>query len=143
MTTETVGYVDAVFGGERLRFELDRKDIPGLEAMLGGSAYQVFTKFAGGFWTIRDLEGVLSASVPAQVEDAADRNNRAMLFKMARMMGESGFSHGAVSPYVQGVLRKNPPARYAVLAMRVLEASLFGIAQADASFDETDMVEAA
>ncbi len=136
--SETVGYVDATFGGSGLRFELDRKDIPGLEAMLQDSAYHVFTKFAAGSWTIRDLEAVLSASVAAQVEDPADRSARVTLYRMARQFGGSMLPMHS-SPYVQGIIQKNPPARYAVLALKVLEAALFGIKSADAVFDENSI----
>lgn len=106
-----VDHVDATFGGERVRFRLAPEHLPGFEAAIQGPAYQCFTRFAGGWWTFRDVEAVLTAALPLDVDAAAARR-------------------------VQAALRSRPPAVYAVLATKILEAALFGIDPAVAVFDE-------
>lgn len=121
-----VDHVDALFGGERIRFRVAPADLPSLEALLLGSAHQCFTKFAGGFWTLAELETVIAFAWPSP-DDAAPRG--------AGIPVDARLS-------VQRTLRRVPPGIYAELAMRILEAALFGLDQAAARFDERE-VEAA
>lgn len=106
-----VDHVDATFSGEPIRFRIPPENLPGFEAVIHGSAYQCFTRFAGGWWTLADVEAVLTAALPCQPSRSTSRP-------------------------VQAALRSRPPAVYAVLATKILEAALFGIDDAVAVFDE-------
>lgn len=114
-----VDHVDALFGGERIRFRVAAADLPSLEALLGGSAYQCFTKFAGGFWTLAELETVIAFAWPSP--DGGERG--------AGIPADARLS-------VQRTLRSVPPGIYAALAMRILDAALFGLDETAACFDE-------
>ena len=140
MNTNTVKAVDAIFGGEAVRFELQRDEIRFLETGLGGSAYECLNRLVGGRWTVTDLLLVLSAAVPASYAGGNDLS--AGRRAMAKALGPHIASNVQAGEHaaVQRVLTENPPARYAVLAMKILEAALFGIAPDIANFDE-DAVE--
>jgi len=116
MTGLAVDHAIATFGAEEgVVFRLERSALPAFEAAAMAPAYQVFTRFAGGCWSVRDLETVLS-------------------------FARSGV---AADPAVSRILRTQPPALYAPLALKVLEAALFGLDPALATFDESDREAAA
>lgn len=110
--TEKVRHVEARFNGQMWRFELREKLVGGfsrLEAQLGGrKPYPLFQTFATGAWSVADLEAVLSAALPF-----ADSDTSAL----------------------DAFLSRAAPAPYAILAVKILEAYLFGLPPADAVFD--------
>jgi hypothetical protein len=135
MTTDLVTYVDATFGGKAVRFELDRTTmIPALESSLNGGAYECLNRLIRGAWQLRDIQLVLSAAIEIEHAEFISVLNR-----RPPIMGISFPVQS--SPAVVRVLNDNAPARYAVLAMKVLEAALFGIAKEQASFDENAAAE--
>jgi hypothetical protein len=135
--------VMATFGGQAVAMELQRDELPLLEASLDGSAYACLNRFIGGIWTVRELQLVLSAAMPIAAGGFEENSPAAHKRKMIKSMAEHGFATGVIdSPVVLQVLRERPPARYAVLAVKLLEASLFGLPENQASFDE-DVEEAA
>lgn len=105
-----VDHVDAVFGGEQLRFRLAPEALPVFEREIRGSAHQCFLKISGGFWTFAEVEAVLAAALPAP--------------------------RRADGSIIQRALCSRPPAAYAILAAWILEAALFGIEDSLAIFDE-------
>lgn len=133
MSPSKIDHVDAVFGGRSVRFRLAPDDIPSFEALIQGSAYQCFTKFAGGFWTFADVEAVLRYALPADLGD--DNAVMVALERKAAALG-MGMPSRKRSDFVSRVLVSRPPAIYAVLASRILEAALFGIEAELAAFDE-------
>lgn len=108
--TARVGHVDAVFGGERLRFELLRDELVAFETLAGAPAFTVLTRLARGAWSVRELATVLRFAHPA------------------------GFTASAGA--VAEVLRERAPVPYVALASKVLEAALMGIDAGEAGFDE-------
>lgn len=109
--TDRLAHVDAVFGGESLRFELLREDLHSFEVVANTPAFALLARFTRGIWTIKDLYTVL---------------------RFAHPNGYTGSVDG-----VALVLQERAPMPYVLLATRVLEAALFGIDKADAVFDET------
>lgn len=108
--TARVGHVDAVFGGERLRFELLRDELVAFETLAGAPAFDLLARFARGAWSVRELLTVLRFAHPA------------------------GYMGSGAT--VAEVLRERAPMPYVMLATRVLEAALMGIEAAEAGFDE-------
>lgn len=137
MTANLVHHVEATFGGRQVRFDL-RDEIAALEVSLGGGAYSCLRRLVSGEWALRDLQLVLSAAIPFDLSEVPSNSVEAKLKRADRRLAEyTGISAGvAESPFVLRVLKENPPARYAVLALKVLEAGLFGIASDQATFDE-------
>lgn len=138
MTANLVNHIDAKFGGEYIRFDL-RDEMVALEVSLAGGAYACLNRLVSGEWVLRDVQLVLSAAIPERHSGINPRSPEASIRRMNRSMKSLGFASGVFdSPFVLEVLKKNPPARYAVLAMKIVEAALFGIAEDQASFDENE-----
>lgn len=136
MTTNLVNHIDAKFGGDYIRFDL-RDELVALEHSLNGGAYACLNRLVGGQWVLRDVQLVLSAAIPERHSGINPRSSVASIRRMNRSMKSLGLPMQVFdSPFVLDVLKKNPPARYAVLAMKIVEAALFGIAEDQASFDE-------
>lgn len=102
--------IAAMFGGQRVSFCIP--DGPRTEAVLAGrfSPFKLYQTLAAGEWTPADLRFLLTFAY--------------------------GGRGGVYSPEVDAVLRRSPPGVYAALTAKILEAYLFGIAEADAEFDE-------
>lgn len=114
-TTEKVRHVDAVFGGKEVRFELaqDHFHFSLFEAQLDAkAAYGCLQSFMDGRWSVHDVRVILRFAYPGK-----------------------GAAWGLCRE-TDAVLEANPPGPYALLAMRVLEAGVFGIKSELAVFDE-------
>lgn len=112
-----VRHVDAIFGGRPVRFRFSAPRelmIPLHYAVALQSPFATFQRFVSGLWTMDDLRTVLSVSY----------EGRGLVF---RQVDE-----------VETVLRREPPARYAPLAARILEAFLLGVEERLAVFDEAN-----
>jgi hypothetical protein len=107
---DRIAHVDAVFGGERGRFELMRDELVSLEVLAGAPAFALLARFARGGWSVRELVTVL---------------------RFAHPLGFSG-SGDAVAT----VLRERAPMPYVALATKALEGALMGLEPGEASFDE-------
>lgn len=104
---EKVRHVEAEFGGEEVRFELVERLVGGestLEIALGGGRrpMSLLNAFIAGQWSNGDLHAVLHAALPAE-----RRND---------------------FHFVSSVISGAPPAPLAMLAGKILEAYLFGLA---------------
>lgn len=129
---EQVEHVDALFGGKSVRFELWRSPQPmaSVENIVG-SAYEVLQRFFHGTWTATDLHRVLAAAYTP---------NHGRLRQFGGLgLGGVDFMLMMIKPDDVGlVLASGPHAKYAPLASKVLEAYLFGLPKADATFDENE-----
>lgn len=107
--------VEAVFGGRSVRFGLakDARSIASLEAAIG-SPLAAFARFKASAWTLKDVRAVLAHAYPG-----------------ARLL--HGLTHVEA---VDAALARRPAVTYSVLAIKVLDAFLFGLEANAASFDE-------
>lgn len=138
MTANLVNYIDAKFGREYIRFDL-RDELVALEHSLASGAYACLNRLVSGEWVLRDVQLVLSAAIPERHSGIDPRSAEAGFRRVSRSMKSLGMPLRVLdSPFVLEVLKKNPPARYAVLAMKIVEAALFGIAEEQAFFDENE-----
>ena len=126
--SEKSDQVDAIFGGEDRVFCIQREDLRAFELAVGMPAYQMFTRFAGGFWTLRDLRAVLVFALASKEADPA----LDLIRSFAAVTDEGGgvdrvnaehLGRLASAPIVADVLTSNPPAPYAMLALKVIEAA--------------------
>ncbi|MFI5410148.1 hypothetical protein [Kaistia sp. UC242_56] len=139
--TEMTGSVLATFGGQEMRFAIAREDLVALEMAIGLPAYTIFTKFAGGLWSVTDLCTVLNFAAMSASDKAPHRQTAAVGFNSYVL--DRALGRGCGPSRIDRVLLDNAPARYAALALKILEASLFGLAPDDAVFDENDRAVAA
>ncbi|WP_131193721.1 GTA-gp10 family protein [Lichenihabitans psoromatis] len=107
--------VEAIFAGDPVRFALrpDQASVESLEAAIG-SPFAAFTRFRDGVWTISDIRMVLGHAFPDAV-----------------LM--QGLTRVAT---VDAAIVARPAATYAPLAIKILEAFLFGLAADQARFVE-------
>jgi hypothetical protein len=111
---DRVGEIQARFGGRELTFRLERNEraVACFEAQ-AGTAFAMFQRFATGHWSPADVALVLAhASVGAP--------NRSI----------------GLDPAVDEVVARAPAGAYAPLAVKALEAFLFGVPPLAATFDE-------
>jgi len=126
-----VNHVDAVFGGKQVRFAIERADIEAFERLAGVPAFALLQKLANGTWSVGDLKIVLNfASMPDSRRHFLRKAAKIGLLSPALMVPP-----GLVTD-VDKVLNTAAPAPFAVLAMKVLEAALFGLPEDQATFDE-------
>lgn len=135
-----VTHIDATFGGKSRRFEIARDKLTGFEYLAGQSAYSLFTKIAANGWTIDDLERVLGCAL-MDWSAPESRLNRVTLNALRLAVGPLRGSGAIVIPPaitadVRRVFEGAGPARYAPLALMILEASLFGVDASDNVFNE-------
>ena len=110
---ERVSHVDAVFGGERMRFELLRDELVSFEVLAGAPAMTVLGHYLAGGWSMRELVTTLRFAHPA------------------------GYLRSGEA--VASALRERGPAIYLQLAARVLEAALMGVPPVLGVFDEASI----
>jgi len=139
--TEMTGSVVATFGGQETRFAIAREDLAAFEMAIGLPAYTIFTKFAGGLWSVTDLRTVLNFAAMSSTEKAPHRATAQAGFNSYLL--DLNLRRGCGPSRVDRVLLDNAPARYAPLALKILEASLFGLDPVDAIFNEGDQAVAA
>ncbi|MFG1465252.1 GTA-gp10 family protein [Xanthobacter sp. DSM 24535] len=127
--TQKSDHVTAFIGGKQCVVCLRREVIESLECALNDSAYAVFRRFGRGHWTVNEVRTILNFAL---LEDGQVSHLKKMI--------AFGFANVPVArhPLVDHVLETNPQAPYAVLALRCLEAALFGISPEFAVFDERD-----
>jgi hypothetical protein len=116
------GFVTAKFGGQEIKFQLahNARAVAYLETAIG-SPFAVYKRLAAGNWTVRDVSAVLSFAHP----DFAP-------VLISNVPGIPFPAHKAVAD----ALEKNPAGIFAGLAAKILEAFLFGLPEARATFDE-------
>lgn len=143
----TCRHIAATFGGQSIRFELTSDSIAALENSLRVSAFDLLKHMVAGRWTMRQLFLVLSAAIPSDQSGGGPDGTESKAAELERLvMATSGRTFGQTvveSPAVKTVLDDNPPARYAALAVAILDAALFGVDAEQATFDEKASEEAA
>lgn len=104
--------VQAIFGGQHVRFRLHNRVRGDLETQLGVSA------------------AAMRQVILAEAYDADD----VLKVLAAASLPPIGLDDGGAS--VRAVLQRRPPETYAPLAVKVLTAFLTGLEIADSTFDE-------
>lgn len=158
MQPKTVSHVDAVFGGRRLRFELQR-DIHSLLDLENdlGSIRGCLGRFLDNTWRVSDVLTILARAHPAPVQRAdapadplrtvAGLDQASNALRRAAGLPErhtapappappAGSRPGVNPGMLNRILSAAPPTVYAILAARILEALLYGIEPARAEWDE-------
>ncbi|HWK14816.1 MAG TPA: hypothetical protein VNS02_10495 [Rhizobiaceae bacterium] len=139
MSDSLVNYIDAKFGGQDRRFQILREDAHIVERTLGKAAYQTFLDLAEGRWWHRDVEIILSSGLGSFEEPEGP--------SIGESLGRLSVAFGNPPVHVDrrfyredddviACLREHGAAKYAPLALKLLEALIFGITPADATFDE-------
>ena len=115
MQDTLVNQVDAAFGGQAVRFSLSRdpQACASLEAAIG-SPFGAYKRFVANLWTVTDVRLVLAHATPGVW----------LLHGHTRVAA------------VDAALTARSAVTYAPLAVRILEAFLFGLEPARAVFDE-------
>jgi hypothetical protein len=118
-----VGYVDAKFGGQEIRFQLahDGRAVAYLEHAIG-SPFAVYKRLAAGNWTVRDVSAVLSFAHPDFTP-----------VLVSQVPGMPFPAHEIVAD----TLETNPSGIFVGLAAKILEAFLMGLPEGRATFDES------
>lgn len=145
--TKTVSHVDALFGGQRLRFELqrDRETIDKLESAVS-SVSACWGRFNSGDWTMKDVRTVLALAHPHV--PVPGMLKKPELRSLANVMREAkGLPpkpeptflppRGVNVEVIDRVLAVRPLATYAPLAGAILTAAFIGLPAAAAVFDES------
>jgi hypothetical protein len=116
------GFVTATFGGQAIKFQLahDARTVAYLEHAIG-SPFAVWKRLAAGNWTVRDVSAVLSFAHPD--------------FAPVLVSNVPGLPFPAPEAVADAVQR-NPAGIFAGLAVKILEAFLFGLPEERATFDE-------
>lgn len=140
---ETVPYVDATFGGRRLRFQLerDRETIDKLEAVVG-SVSACWGRFRSGDWTMSDLRTVLALAHPPVPPSGVPERPR--LRSLASVMREVKGLPPIPEPVRRGVdvdvidrqILSRPLATYANLGGLIIFTAFTGLPPDEAVFDE-------
>lgn len=128
--------IRATILGTEYRLTVRRDSLSILDAVLGGSAFAVLKKFETGTWSTADVELVLSFALhgPTPMERLFARLASAPHPDERR----------ATAPEIAAAIGRNGPGSYADLAALTLSAALFGIAEADATWnDEAEVADAA
>ena len=129
-TPDTVAYVDAIFGGERHRFELGARARPDLmnpsisplEKHTGSAIYELFGRLRSGTWRTGDVHGVLFFAAPPRL--------RGPFWPLSNDRSE-----------IKAVLEENGIGPYAPLALQILTAELYRIPIKEAFFDESAILQ--
>lgn len=121
-------HINALFDGRQCVLRLRRDVLRLFERDLNGSAFDLLRRLTGGQWTRRDVELVL--------EYATMTDKQADHLAGMPVVVSTGLGMSNRGGSVANLLNTRPIAPYAVLAARVLEATLYGIAAEDAGFDE-------
>lgn len=136
---ETVGHVDAIFGGKPVRFELarDAASLLSLELQVG-SLRGLLGRFQEGTWLMSDVRAILARAHPVTGGMSLGYERKPFQsFRAAQLMAALPLPQKGVDPLqIDGTLGAAPPITYALLAARVLEAMLYGIEPARAAWDE-------
>jgi hypothetical protein len=124
--------ITARFGGRDLTFKIAREDLGAFELYAGSSAFGLFRRIGAGAWTIADIKNVLRfATMPSGELEQVRKTVSVAPILVASTIGRAG-------GFVDSVLNTNPPGQYAVLALNVLGAALFGVEGADATFTDEE-----
>lgn len=133
-TLKLTHHVDAVFGGEHVRFILarDRSSIVALEQAVG-SVSAAWGRFSAGDWTMNDVRSILVQAFPRSDRPAEDALRS---FLPRPTVGCISPRHETVEDHVDAVIGARPLATYAPLAGQLLTAAFIGLPTAVAVFDE-------
>lgn len=128
--------IAARFGGRQVTFRIDRRDLPAFEKMLAIPAPLMLRRLLAGEWTVEGLSRVLRfAALP---------ESALQIMRRGRYAGGHIISTDTLCAlvdargpkWVDAVLGKHPPADYVPLGAGVIGAALFGIDEAEATFDD-------
>lgn len=139
--TVLLKHVDAVFDGERRRFELERRHIAAFENALGDSAFAAMKRFFEGTWLFRDVEKVLVYSHPDVGATEVEKQFSALLRSIETHQTAMSPSFASIGTArtdrrISELLVEHGHARYADLAGKVLAAAVMGLAPDEAHFDD-------